>query len=99
MFDISDPSAPSRVDQFTLSEGSSSQVEYDHHAFLYWEPTGLAMVPIQQWSWDGKTDKSFLGAVGLTVDGTGNLEETRRLAHPAARSRAVTTGPRSCARW
>ena len=82
VFDVSDPSAPSRVDQFTLSEASSSQVEYDHHAFLYWEPTGLAMVPVQQWSWDGKTDSSFLGAVGLTVDEAGNLEETRRLAHP-----------------
>lgn len=82
VFDVSDPSAPSRVDQFTLSEGSSSQVEYDHHAFLYWEPTGLAMVPVQQWSWDGKTDQGFMGAVGLTVDGEGNLEETRRLAHP-----------------
>jgi hypothetical protein len=30
---------------------------------------------------DGK-EKGFLGAVGLTVDDEGNLEETRRLAHP-----------------
>jgi Beta propeller domain len=81
VFDVSDPAAPTRVDQFTLSEGSSSQVEYDHHAFLYWEPTGLTMLPFQQWSWDG-TEKGFLGAVGLTVDADGKIEETRRLAHP-----------------
>ena len=42
VFDVSDPSDPRRVDKVTLSEGSSSQVEYDHRAFLFWEPTGLA---------------------------------------------------------
>ncbi|MEX1124292.1 MAG: beta-propeller domain-containing protein [Acidimicrobiia bacterium] len=81
IFDVSEPSDPSRIDQFTLSDGSSSQVEYDHHAFLYWEPTGLAMVPVQQWWWDG-SDSVFMGAVGLAVDEDGNLVEIRRLAHP-----------------
>ncbi|MGH8941375.1 MAG: beta-propeller domain-containing protein, partial [Acidimicrobiia bacterium] len=66
----------------TLSQGSSSQVEYDHHAFLYWEPTGLAMVPVEQWGWDGKSDNLFFGAVGLTVDDDGNLAEVERLVHP-----------------
>jgi hypothetical protein len=82
IFDVSDPSDPRRVDQFTLSEGSSSQVEYDHHAFLYWEPTGLAMVPVQQWWFDDKSESVFFGAVGLTVDEEGDLEEIRRLVHP-----------------
>ncbi|MGH8951305.1 MAG: beta-propeller domain-containing protein [Acidimicrobiia bacterium] len=82
VFDVGDPADPKRVDQFTLSEGSSSQVEYDHHAFLYWEQTGLAMVPVQQWSWDGKNESVFLGAVGLTVDDGGTLGEIDRLVHP-----------------
>jgi uncharacterized secreted protein with C-terminal beta-propeller domain len=82
VFDVSDLSQPRRVDQFTLSEGSSSQVEYDHHAFLYWGETGLAMVPVQQWSWDGKSESAFFGAVGLTVDEDGDLREVRRLVHP-----------------
>ncbi len=82
IFDVSDPSDPIRVDQITLDEGSSSQVEYDHHAFMYWEPTGLAMVPIQQWWSDGKSDSVFYGAVGLMVDDAGDLEEIRRVAHP-----------------
>lgn len=82
VFDVSDLSDPRRVDQFTLSEGSSSQVEYDHHAFLYWDETGLAMVPVQQWSWDGKSESAFFGAVGLTVDEDGDLREVRRLVHP-----------------
>jgi uncharacterized secreted protein with C-terminal beta-propeller domain len=82
VFDVGDPADPQRIDQFTLSEGSSSQVEYDHHAFLYWEQTGLAMVPVQQWSWDGPQESVFLGAVGLNVDDSGNLGEIARLVHP-----------------
>lgn len=82
VFDVSDPADPQRVDQFTLTEGSSSQVEYDHHAFLHWEETGLVMVPVQQWWWSEKSDSVFLGAVGLTVDDDGDLREIRRIAHP-----------------
>jgi hypothetical protein len=82
IFDVSDLTQPTKIDQFTLSEGSSSQVEYDHHAFLYWAPTGLAMVPVQQWWWDERTESGFLGAVALAVDDSGELTEIRRLAHP-----------------
>jgi hypothetical protein len=82
IFDVSDPADPRRIDTYTLSEGSSSQVEYDHHAFLYWEPTGLAMVPVQQWWWNDKNESVFFGAVGLTVDDDGDLHEIRRVVHP-----------------
>jgi hypothetical protein len=81
LFDVSDPANPTRIDQVTLSEGSNSQVEYDHHAFLYWEPTGLAMVPVQQWFWDDNKEEVFFGAVGFNV-GDGDLTEIRRFAHP-----------------
>ena len=82
VFDVGDPADPRRIDQFTLSEGTSSQVEYDHHAFLYWEETGLAMVPIQQYWWDGERESVFMGAVGLTVGDGGTLGEIDRLVHP-----------------
>lgn len=82
VFDVSDPSDPKRIDQITLNKGSSSQIEYDHHAFLYWAPSGLAMVPVQQWWWDDNSESAFFGAIGLTVDDDGHLREVRRLAHP-----------------
>jgi hypothetical protein len=47
LFDVSDPSAPRLVQKTTLGEGSSSQVQYDHHAFLFWPPMGLAVLPVQ----------------------------------------------------
>lgn len=81
-FDVSDPSDPRRVDTYTLSEGSNSQVEYDHHAFLYWDPERLAMVPVQQWQWDDKGEDVFFGAVGLEVGAAGELREVAKVVHP-----------------
>jgi uncharacterized secreted protein with C-terminal beta-propeller domain len=82
VFDVSDPADPKRVDQITLSKGSNSEVEYDHHAFLFWQPTGLAMVPIQQWWYDEDSESAFLGAVGFEVNEGGDLREVQRVAHP-----------------
>lgn len=80
IFDVGDLSNPTRIDTHTLSEGSNSSVEYDHHAFLYWE--GLAVIPIQQWSWDDKGEEVFMGAVALRVDEAGNLSDLGELVHP-----------------
>lgn len=82
VFDVSDPSDPVRIDAFTLSEGSSSEAEYNHHAFLYWEETGLVVIPVQQWRWDGKNESGFFGAIGLNVDDDGDLREVSRVVHP-----------------
>ena len=81
VFDVSDLTDPTRVDTYTLSEGTSSQVEYDHHAFLFWD--GLTMIPVQQWWWDEKGGESgFVGAVGLEVADDGSLEELATIMHP-----------------
>ncbi len=82
IFDVSDPADPRRIDTYTLSKGSNSSVEYDHHAFLYWEPTGLAMIPVQQYSWDEKSESAWFGAVGLVVEEDGDLREIDRVTHP-----------------
>lgn len=81
-FDVSDLENPVRIDTYTLNEGSSSQVEYDHHAFLYWEPESLAMIPVQQYWWDDKGEDAFFGAVGLRVTDDGHLAEIDRVVHP-----------------
>ncbi|HSM43900.1 MAG TPA: beta-propeller domain-containing protein, partial [Acidimicrobiia bacterium] len=80
IFDVSDLSDPKRLDTYSLSEGTNSQVEYDHRAFLYWE--GLAMIPVQQWWWDDKGEEVFMGAVGLSVEIDGELTEVGQVVHP-----------------
>ncbi|HEY6634978.1 MAG TPA: beta-propeller domain-containing protein, partial [Acidimicrobiia bacterium] len=80
VFDVSDITDPTRVDVLTLGRGTSSQVEYDHHAFLYWD--GLTMIPVQQWSWDDKGEDVLMGAVGVRIDESGDLSEVGEVVHP-----------------
>jgi len=51
-------------------------VEYDHHAFLWWAPRRLAVVPVQ--TWDGRSP--FSGVVGFRVDRQA-LAEVGRVSH------------------
>ncbi len=83
LFDVSDLSNPRRIDTITLSEGSNSEVEYDHHAFLYWPDTGLGMIPVQQWWWDDDKEGAFFGAVGFDVEDD-DIDEITRISHPGS---------------
>jgi len=73
LFDVSDLAAPRRLANVVFDAGGSS-AEDDHHAFLWWAPTGLAVIPLDT--------ASFTGAVGLRVGGA-TLAEVGRLSHPA----------------
>jgi hypothetical protein len=80
VFDVSDLTDPTRVDVFTLGEGTSSSAEYDHHAFLHWE--GLTVIPVQQWSWDDKGEEALMRAVGVHIDDAGEISEVGEIVHP-----------------
>ena len=67
------PSTSSRLRQDAYSE-----VEYDHHAFLLYPPTGLAVIPLEDYGVNGQ---AFAGAVGLHVGATG-IDEIARFEHP-----------------
>jgi hypothetical protein len=44
LFDVSDPTNPQLID--TLPIGGSSDVEWDHKAFLYWPEDGTIVLPV-----------------------------------------------------
>lgn len=90
LFDVSDPSAPTRLDQLTIADGHSD-VEHDHHAFLHWPATGLTVVPYQRWSWDPEAEiqDSDSGAIALTVDREDGIVEAGRLSHLEALRREL----------
>jgi uncharacterized secreted protein with C-terminal beta-propeller domain len=72
VFDVSDPTSPRQIDKLTLP-GAYSQAEWDHHAFLYWQPTETLVIPVQQsngvaW-WNGAL------AVHAGADGVRSLAE------------------------
>jgi hypothetical protein len=78
LFDVSDPTAPTRVAQTTLANASSG-AEWDHRAFLWWADDGLVAVPLSVY--DGTP---FEGLVGFTVDVEGGtISERGRVTHPA----------------
>jgi uncharacterized secreted protein with C-terminal beta-propeller domain len=80
LFDVSDPAAPTRLHQHALASDSSSEVEYDHHAFLYWAPESLAVLPVETYGSRGY-EPDFIGAIGFRVDPAAGIQEVARIAH------------------
>ena len=69
VFDVTDPTHPTRVDQLVFP-GMSSAVEWDHHAFLYWGATGQAVLPL-----------TFAQSIVLSV-GPDHVDEQGRIDLP-----------------
>jgi len=84
LFDVSDLARPARLHQRTLGRDSSSEAESDHHAFLYWAPTRLAVLPV-----DG-------AAPGFRLDRATGITELGRVEHDGGASirRALVLGDR-----
>ena len=71
LFDVSDPRKPSRKAGVSL-ENASSDAEFDPHAFLFWKPANLAVVPLSVY---GDSDSQrFEGAIGFKI-GTASVTE------------------------
>ena len=77
LFDVADPAAPVRTGQFTLP-GGSSEVEWDHRAFLWWAPDGTAVLPVDV---DGDFYRHRSSALVLDVDPTTGISERGEVAH------------------
>jgi uncharacterized secreted protein with C-terminal beta-propeller domain len=76
LFDVSDPSSPRRLHSEAVPWGQSS-AELNHHAFLWWAPMHLAVMPLSIYG-----DEFFDGAVGFRVQRSPGVEELGRVAHP-----------------
>ncbi len=79
LFDVSDLRRPLRRSQASLGTNASTTAEFDPHAFLFWKPASLAVVPLSVY---GPNGESFEGAVGFHV-GAASLAEAGRVVHPA----------------
>jgi hypothetical protein len=81
LFDVSDMTRPQRTAAHTIAGGSESFVEWDHRAFLFWPPTGLAVIPVDIWEDDVSEKPAFAGAIGFRVDAS-SIAEAWRIASP-----------------
>ena len=77
LFDVSNPRLPSRKANVSLARASSS-AEFDPHAFLFWKPSSLTVIPLSSY---GANGSRFSGAVGFKV-GTASIAEAGRIVHP-----------------
>ncbi len=91
IFDVSDLANPTRVQQLTLPE-SYSEAEYDHHAFLYWQPKNVAVLPVSGWVNNGdvgdddpESDPSayFNRSLVLRIDAGDEIRTLAEISHPA----------------
>ncbi len=76
VFDVSNPANPRVVARKVLEQGSTA-AEFDHHAFLYWAPTKLAVIPLSTYT----ETQNFNGAVGLRI-GSSSIDEVGRMQPP-----------------
>jgi uncharacterized secreted protein with C-terminal beta-propeller domain len=84
LFDVSNMAAPREVRTLGLGTGSTA-VESEPHAFLYWAPKNLAVIPLQTYD-----NPPFLGAVGVKVTPDVLTEAGRISHHSAARGDDAT---------
>ncbi|HWO59997.1 MAG TPA: beta-propeller domain-containing protein [Umezawaea sp.] len=75
LFDVRDSAKPERLAQYHLP-GTSSEAEYDPHAFLYWSPTGLLVLPLSS-----RTRGADDGSLVLRLSGNG-FSELGTVRHP-----------------
>ena len=86
LFDVSDLRSPRRLHSRTVASGSWSEVEYDHHAFLYWAPAKLAVLPVD--ASDSRERSLFSGAMGFRLGRDSGIAESFRISH-GTRTRPV----------
>ncbi|MDP1793691.1 MAG: beta-propeller domain-containing protein [Acidimicrobiales bacterium] len=78
IFDVSNPSAPRLVAKNVVGGNSATNAEYDHHAFLYWAPAKLAVIPLSIYD----QQQQFNGAIGMRVNDA-SVDEVGRMQPPA----------------
>lgn len=84
LFDVSDLSNPIRTHQEVISGGwSSSEAEWDHHAFTFDEERGLLAVPVTLDNWSDDSYSTFSGLIVYHVDTEAGFTELGRVSHEA----------------
>ena len=87
LFDVSNLAAPQRIQQAPLGEAFGwSEAVFDHHAFLYWGKSKLAVLPIESYGWDevNMVETGFSGALGYSIDAEAGILPVGQIQHADA---------------
>ncbi|KAI0557986.1 hypothetical protein FGB62_243g022 [Gracilaria domingensis] len=75
LFDVSDRTNPRELSSWTFPN-SRTTAQWDHRAFLYWEPESVAVLPVST----NFGSARFVGSVVLEISDD-NIEERGRITH------------------
>ncbi|RZU75527.1 putative secreted protein with C-terminal beta-propeller domain [Micromonospora kangleipakensis] len=105
LFDVSDPTKPTRIAQYHVKQGHS-EAEFDPHAFLYWPAERLVVVPLTVYgtgavsSPGAVNDKKVAGSPGLPTNvavalrvGDGGFTEVGTVDHTLRTGRPEHLAP------
>jgi uncharacterized secreted protein with C-terminal beta-propeller domain len=83
LYDVRDPAHPKMLARTQFGKGfSGAALGFDHHAFLYWPATKLAVVPLNTYNYaSSDQSQNFNGAVGAHV-GDSAITEVGRVQPP-----------------
>jgi uncharacterized secreted protein with C-terminal beta-propeller domain len=81
LFDVHDVARPLEIAKFEIPGTGPDAIEQDHHAFLWWEPRSMALVPFD--GFDPQSDTGTNGVVALRVDRA--IKELGRVTHPTSK--------------
>lgn len=93
VFDVSDATEPRRLARLTF-EDAWSEAEWEAHAFLWWAPRGVAVLPLQRWSWDERSAEEEFSAGAVIVSASAQrVKQLGEIRHPQAAGRRCADGP------
>jgi hypothetical protein len=81
LFDVSNLAKPVRLDQHAVGGNSWTAVEGDHHAFLWWAPERLAVIPAVRYD-ENYVQAAFAGSLAFRVNRPDGIAEVAQLPHP-----------------
>ena len=90
VFDLTDLANPQRLGTWNMA-GSATEAEWDSRAFLWWDPSDLAVIPVNEQGGPFPLEddiaaapaEPWFGAVGLRVGEDGSLAEVGRVSQQA----------------
>jgi uncharacterized secreted protein with C-terminal beta-propeller domain len=91
LFDVSNPASPQRLAQYHLPD-SSSEAQFDPHAFLYWPQDGTLVIPVSTHRTNYEVSSRVLRVEGNQLRETGKIVEPSSRNHGGGARRTIVIG-------
>ncbi|MET9230468.1 beta-propeller domain-containing protein [Lentzea sp. NPDC003310] len=91
LFDVKDPAAPRRVAQYHLPD-TSSEAQFDPHAFLFWPQDGTLVIPVASYRTNYEASSLVLKLDGDQLRDGGRIVEPASQDYSGGQRRTIVIG-------